>query len=982
MDIIKELGIPEKLRNAAILSLTHRSMRVTNNDIDGDKLQQYHEIGKNVYEALLLRFISRNFSLDTNGIWEGMKASKSLRLVYNKLRLNELSVVGKGVDTDKIIDDLVYQFFGFLYEEVGFLFAYGIFIKAFTKADVSFFSDYISIINTITGGKGVQFTEIESGGPPHNPHYTYKLTLNGKEYSATGSSKKAAKQICAQKYCEENIKQTDLFGIMGYGKTVRPKKKAYIFSSRDQAAIAKIASKWEFTKKDICNAIVNKYLYNEFDFEDCSCAIMIGGVYERMFIRKLVFRKFNRYRFSVQMDIVREFENNDMLFKGILDELKLSELLVMKEKLRTRIPVEVLHKEAVRQLLYSAFESENTLFFEMLDRVMVNLSKDMDPYLLAPWDKVAAMYGQMKETEPDVVFTQHNAQTDYHKSRIYYHAKFPVSFGETTITYWGTGETQLAAKNNAYSKFWEYLYNSMNNVFRSTNPDEYTWFFTVMSNHIDWLGSYLKDNNHFVYESYKKNDVQKLIQYIHVFNSNVKHFEGGALLPILNTFWERKIAAIKINQKEVLLKAIWEYVVMHDLETHLSVLERIDEVINLSDEKWKDILRKNGKLIRHITTPTEEMQLIAVQQYPQAINYIATPSRSVVDYVYRHAPSDRNESGVQDTGGLIELRPQVVDRLVEVKKDEITQYKNIATESNQTIFLLDQHCFDLYLRAILESYKVREFYIACGFVYASGIKMLRSEIDKLMAEGMGVKILAGNLQHYFSDHPLTQMDLETAKTLNQLIEEGAELKTITDSFYHGKMYVLICDDITFVIVGSTNVSRNAFRFNDELDNLFIYGGSENQHTKHFESLWHKAVSIHELDETKFTSRITNNEIEHKQILDIDSMRERIELIEDAELKNRLVAWLKYVPSNIYDKIDVAGNEYIAIEFSEKKMIVLESFYPGNSYFVFYNHSIDTVLAVIGGKSKTEIFQLSGMEKRGYHIREQLKLELKIASYFL
>jgi len=172
------------------------------------------------------------------------------------------------------------------------------------------------------------------------------------------------------------------------------------------------------------------------------------------------------------------------------------------------------------------------------------------------------------------------------------------------------------------------------------------------------------------------------------------------------------------------------------------------------------------------------------------------------------------------------------------------------------------------------------------------------------------------------------MDLETAQTLNQLIKEGAELRTITDSFYHGKMYVLICDDITFVIVGSTNVSRNAFRFNDELDNLFVYGTSENQHTKHFETLWHKAVNIHELDETKFASKIASNEIEHRQILDIDSMRERIKQVEDVELKNRLVTWLKYTPSNIYDKIDVGGNEYIAIEFMKRKWWYWNRSIPG------------------------------------------------------
>lgn len=589
----------------------------------------------------------------------------------------------------------------------------------------------------------------------------------------------------------------------------------------------------------------------------------------------------------------------------------------------------------------------------------------------------------MREPEPEAIFSQHVTQTDYHKKRTYYRAKIPVTFGETTITYSGEGSTQLDAKNSAYSKYWRYLYNSINNVFSIIDPDQYTWFFTVMFNHIDWLASYLKEHNHFVCESYKKNDCKKVIQHLHTFYSNAKHFNGGTLIPILSIYWEGKIAAIKINQKDILLAAIWEYVITHDSQTALNILENIDQIISLSDEKWKSLLKNNGKLIRHIGMPDEEMQLIAVQQYPLAINYIAEPAQSVVNYAYHHAPNDRIKSSSQGSGGLIELRPQVVDSLVEVKKEEIAQFMKQASETQQSVFLLEQHCFDMYLRAILGSHKVREFYIACGFVYASGIKMLRSEIDKLLADGMSVKILAGNLQHYSSDHPVTQMDLETAQELNQLIEAGAEVRTVSDCFYHGKMYLLVCDDITFVISGSTNVSQNAFRFNNELDNLFVYGAFDNQHTKHFEMLWSQATSISKLDEAKFAHRITSNEEgEERHLLDIDSMRDRIKQVEDADLRLRLITWLKYTPSNIYDRIDVAGNEYIAIEFSEKKMMVLESFYPSNSYFVFNNHSIDTLLSTIAGRTKTEVFKLSGMEKRGYHIREQLKLEVKIASYFV
>ena len=64
------------------------------------------------------------------------------------------------------------------------------------------------------------------------------------------------------------------------------------------------------------------------------------------------------------------------------------------------------------------------------------------------------------------------------------------------------------------------------------------------------------------------------------------------------------------------------------------------------------------------------------------------------------------------------------------------------------------------------------------------------------------------------------------------------------------------------------------------------------------------------------------------------------------------------------------------------MVVLESLYHGNSYFVFYGNTMMEVQDLIQNKTKTEIFKISNMDKRGYHIREQLKIEAKIRSYFL
>lgn len=967
MGIIDWLGIPEKLSNTAILSLTHRSMLNLDNSIDGDKLKQYHNIGKNVYDSLLMKFINSNYSLSATGIFEAMKASKSYNTVYSRLRLNELAVVNKSVDEKTIIRDLLFQFFGFIYLEMSFEYAYKLFTRAFTKNEVTFFSDYLSVLNGVSGGKDLKFEEISVGGTAHEPSFTYKLTYKGKEVTASSTSKKSAKKACAKIYCEENLSETDIFLALGYNKKTYSNRKKYHIPRENEAKIANISAKWNFTDKSICNALVNKYLYNEYSFEDCNYAITIGSFYELILVEKTVNRLYEKYNIDTQKDIINYLTNNNTVYKSVIKVLGLNDLFVLKEKVISSVPLEVLHREAVRQLIYFAFENNNTLFFRAFEKIIVYTLKDVNPYLLDPVSKVAEMYGQMKKTGPTLIISENHSP----KSKEFFNAKLSVVFDNTTVDYLGEGSSKTLATNDAYNKFWKYMHTSINNIFKIRDIDYFIWFVKIIGNHADWFFKYIKNNHHFVYVSYKNDDYISLIEYLHIFYCNIKNFNGGKLVSLIKTFFETKYITIKIGYKDVLLSSIWEYISNHSVNEQLTSSIHINSIIKLSDELWKKSLQADGRLIRYISMPDEEMQMIAVQQNSKAINYIAAPANTVVNNAYYKKTVDN-----------IELRPQVIDGLIEIKKQEIEKYLRSISSNNLNVFLLEQHCFDLYLRAIIKNYNVRKFYIACGFVYSSGIKMLQPEIDILLKNNAEIKILAGNLQYYFSDNSKLQMDLQTAKELNFLVKKGIELKTITNCFYHGKMYFLVCDKVTFVIVGSTNMSRNAFRCNNEFDNMFVYETFENEHIKHFQKLWQGAVTINELDETKFSSNVLYSEGEQLNTIDTNTVRDRINQLEDIDLKNRLITWLKYAPTNIYDKIDVAEREYIAIEFSEKEMIVLESFYPGNSYFVFYKSSIHSLLKAIEGKNKRQIFELSGMEKRGYHIREKLNLETKIKSYFL
>ena len=81
---------------------------------------------------------------------------------------------------------------------------------------------------------------------------------------------------------------------------------------------------------------------------------------------------------------------------------------------------------------------------------------------------------------------------------------------------------------------------------------------------------------------------------------------------------------------------------------------------------------------------------------------------------------------------------------------------------------------------------------------------------------------------------------------------------------------------------------------------------------------------------------------------------------DEELKFRLNLWMDKKPDAIYKDLGIESLEgYYLFEYND------------------YN-----LLHKIKGLTKSEIFELSGMDKRGYHIEDRNKLESNVNSYFI
>ncbi|WP_152422084.1 phospholipase D-like domain-containing protein, partial [Clostridium butyricum] len=398
--------------------------------------------------------------------------------------------------------------------------------------------------------------------------------------------------------------------------------------------------------------------------------------------------------------------------------------------------------------------------------------------------------------------------------------------------------------------------------------------------------------------------------------------------------------------------------------------ERKEYIYNESREIIIQNIKNNSRYIKNIPYPDEELQMIAIKKDKSSFFDINKPSKNVVNYISNNDIKllFRNDS------------QQNLDLLTELKVMEINELINKDIDN----IIIKPHCFDIYIKAIFKVAEVKKVMIAVGFAYKSGIGLIEDELNSVICKNGKVELIIGTLQEYNSDKIVSNMDLDTAKKLNIMIQEGVKIRTNESCFYHGKIYCFIGEKYSFIIMGSTNLSRNAFRYNKELDSMFIFPNSHNVYVEWFEEFWVNSTKIDVLDEEKFVPHsFDSNDICDKQnSISIDEMKKQVSLITDEMLKNRLLLWLAYNPSNIYENILVANNEYVAIEYKEKSMIVLESFVQGNSYFVFYDIDIERLLPSIENKTKDEIFELSNMEKRGYHIREQLKLEIKIQSYFL
>lgn len=291
------------------------------------------------------------------------------------------------------------------------------------------------------------------------------------------------------------------------------------------------------------------------------------------------------------------------------------------------------------------------------------------------------------------------------------------------------------------------------------------------------------------------------------------------------------------------------------------------------------------------------------------------------------------------------------------------------------------------LTRIAKEIKAKYFFVAVGFAYSSGLRMLNPVLDEVTKNNGKNELIVGSLQTYGLRSKNTKIDKTTAEYLNMLIiKNQVQLFTYQNSFYHGKYYYLANDDTAYIIMGSSNISKTAYLSNYELDSLFrVSKGSaeDKQFLNWYQSFRYECEQLKHLNEEEFDTFTWNAEQQAygvKKVVRVShsDITDRIDKLTDIDTKRRLNMWLSHNPSEILSNLEIpALDDYIVFLYTDSALAVFESFTSGNAFYSFHYDDFDRLLIQLAKLTKTEMLVVSDFLMRGYHIQDQDKLERKV-----
>lgn len=466
----------------------------------------------------------------------------------------------------------------------------------------------------------------------------------------------------------------------------------------------------------------------------------------------------------------------------------------------------------------------------------------------------------------------------------------------------------------------------------------------------------------------------------------------------------------------------------------------IEEYINrLPQSKLKKRIRNNPYQIKYVHNPSVELQRLVISKDYSFVKYISNIHPTIIkelrddtyfdisklDDISRRKlieafdklDDEQSQDAIEDKEITFEQLPvlEVTARTSEIRTQEISEVNSIKEqepfvektieviwesmvrelESNDyAIRVVDSKTrIDSYLNEFAQRIRINAVDIASGFVYKSGLKSLEKLFQSVSENKGEIRIVIGSLKDYFrssTDRKLINIDLDTAKILNEMLEEyRCKLYTLESKFYHGKYYFLVGNEMSCCLIGSSNLTASGFSGNYELNTLYLLKNNSemfNRMQQWFCDFKEECTEIEGLAECNFSDFLmpfdTLNASTSIISVDINAIEKEVQGLSDEEVKFRLGLWLARKPDNIYRRLEIENlRDYVAFEYKETNLIVFESFEAANGYYYFYNENIFEVVQKVRELTKTQIFNISSMEKRGYHIKDREALKKKINGLF-
>ena len=335
---------------------------------------------------------------------------------------------------------------------------------------------------------------------------------------------------------------------------------------------------------------------------------------------------------------------------------------------------------------------------------------------------------------------------------------------------------------------------------------------------------------------------------------------------------------------------------------------------------------------------------------------------------------------------------QGINDLDELYQKRLEDYCDYILNSKDDMMVLRKNTIDSVINGIVRKANITKLYAATGFVFSSGLRLLQESLNIINDRNGKCRIVAGSLNSCVNENVNNKIDKTTVNYLNALIrDKKIELYSYIGAFYHGKFYYLCNEDYAYIIIGSSNISKTAFRSNFELDILHKVklGSSQDKlFSNWFNGFISQCDKITNLDEKQFEDFNWNNELDvfkplNRKIVSSNEIKKRIAALTDEETQFRLNIWMDYRPDIICDDISIeALKSYTMFAFLEEELVVFESFEPQNAFYVFgCPNGLENLINSIAKLTKSQMTLSKWYVDRGNHISNRKSLQQRISRLF-